>query len=79
MMLTLVNWAVSRLYDLRMETVWQAYGTGVVNHCVVKVNRSAYLPNNQEYNENLTSTLNCQKLSADSDMMTSLDRQRRSL
>jgi hypothetical protein len=79
MILTLVNWAVSRLYDLRMETVWQTYGARVVNLCAIKVNRSAYLSNNQEYNENSTSALNCQKLSADSDMMISLDKQRRSL
>jgi len=65
MMLALVNWIVDHLYDLRMETVWQAYGARVINYGAVKVNRSIHL----FHNHNLARTGNCHKVSPEFDTM----------
>gem|GEM_PF-6852199 len=62
-MLALVNWIVGYLYDLHMETVWQAYGARAINYCAVKVNRSIHLLNNH----NLACTGYCHKVSPEFD------------
>ncbi len=43
MILTFIHFTQSVVYDLRMETVWQAYGTLRVNQSAMIVNRSVDL------------------------------------
>jgi hypothetical protein len=54
MILTFINPPLSGVYDLRMETVWQAYGRLRVNLSVMIVNRSVSMTQeDQKINQSL--------------------------